>query len=162
MKFKTAHLLITAFIIFWIIFLGWGMFKTGFKLFKEKTPTSQVSKKAQQPAITEQGERPKESIPEPAPAQTEPLPIQVRTLKVEPKDFRDVLPVMGSVKGKTEIELRFEINGVIKNINFREGEKIKQGDLIACLDPKDSQLKLSYLQNKLNSFEQLIMSCKNA
>lgn len=55
---------------------------------------------------------------------------------------------MGTVKGEIEIELRFEIDGVIKSIKFREGERAKKGDLIACLDPKDAQLKLEYVKNK--------------
>ncbi len=58
---------------------------------------------------------------------------------------------MGTVKGETEIELRFEIDGVIKSINFVEGEKVKKGDVIACLEPLDAQLRMEYARNKLAS-----------
>lgn len=82
---------------------------------------------------------------------TEPGLVMVRTFAVSPQDFNDQLPVMGTIKAKAEIPLKFEINGVISKINFREGEKIKKGDIIMELDPKDMQFKFNYTKNKLNS-----------
>ncbi|MCU0650694.1 MAG: efflux RND transporter periplasmic adaptor subunit [Candidatus Omnitrophica bacterium] len=96
----------------------------------------------------------------PAPAETdektpaapeEPVLPQVRTLKLKSLDFKDILPVMGSVKGITEIPLKFEINGVIKKIYFREGERIKEGDMIAGIDSTDVELKVAYAKAKFNS-----------
>jgi membrane fusion protein (multidrug efflux system) len=58
---------------------------------------------------------------------------------------------MGTMKGKAEIGLKFEINGVIKQIYFKEGEKIKKGDQIASLDPTDAEIKLGYSKNRLNA-----------
>jgi membrane fusion protein (multidrug efflux system) len=77
---------------------------------------------------------------------------------VKTTDFRDVLPVMGTVKGKTEIELRFEINGVIKKLFFREGEKVKNGDLMASIDNKDTLLKIDYSRSRLNAARSLYNS----
>jgi len=152
MKLKITYIAIAAIIIFWIIFIGWGMVKTTFKLTRGKPAPSEVtSKKTTQQEITTKQVKTKETPLEPAAIQAEARPILVRTLKVKAKDFQDVLPVMGTVKGKTEIELKFEINGVIKTINFREGQKIKSGDLIACINPKDAQLRINYAKNKLNS-----------
>ncbi len=82
---------------------------------------------------------------------TEPGLVMVRTFTVSPQDFNDQLPVMGTIKAKAEIPLKFEINGVISKINFREGEKIKKGDIIMELDPKDMQFKFNYTKNKFNS-----------
>ena len=83
--------------------------------------------------------------------QDQELPVMVRAFRVKRTDFSDTLPVMGSIKGESEIPLKFEINGVIKRIYFREGELIKKGDLIASLDPKDAQIRLDYASNKLLS-----------
>jgi membrane fusion protein (multidrug efflux system) len=132
--------------------IGWGAFKT-FKMTKPKGPPvpATVSKK-----ITPKETPPKptkkepETVP-PTTTQPEVRPVLVRVFKVKATDFQDILPVMGTVKGKTEIELKFEVSGIIKSINFREGEKIKKGDLIACLDPKDLLLRVTYSKNKLNS-----------
>jgi len=148
MKSKIIHLLIAAFIIFWIVFIGWGMFKTAFKLTREKTAATDLASKKE---IVDKQTKPKEILTELANLQAESRPILVRTFRVKPTDFKDVLPVMGTAKGKTEVELKFEINGVIKTINFREGQKIKKGDLIASLEPRDAELRIAYAKNKFNS-----------
>lgn len=153
MEFKKTHFLIAAFILFWIAFIGWGMFKTTFKLFREKTPVLGLTKAKDRQVTADKQTKTKETAPEQAAIQAEARPILVRTFKVKTTDFRDILPVMGTVKGKTEIELKFEINGVIQKIYFREGEKVKKGELIACLDPKDAQLKATYGKNKFKSAE---------
>jgi hypothetical protein len=44
--------------------------------------------------------------PTPPQAAEEPL-ILVRVFKVKSKDFQDLLPVMGTIKGKTEIALKY-------------------------------------------------------
>lgn len=142
MKIKKPQTIIIIFLLLWIIFIGWGIVKTTFQLSKQKTllkePTSQKPETYGRPA-------------EETPQETKVTPILVRTFKVKRTDFSDSLPVMGTVKGKTEVELRFEIEGIIKSINFREGEKIKKTDLVACLNPVDAQLKLEYAKNKLAS-----------
>ncbi len=168
MNSKKMYFLIGAFIFFWIAFIAWGMFKTNIKLAQEKL-LSQAGKSAKeegkpgetalpgQPAGTEEsgGQKtasgtPDEKKPEDLLPQ-EPAPLMVRVFKVKPINFQDNLPVMGTVKGKTEIPLKFEVSGVINKINFREGETIKKGDVIACIDPKDIQLKYVYAKNKFNS-----------
>ncbi len=77
--------------------------------------------------------------------------IMVRAFKVKRVDYRNTLPVMGTVKGKAEIPLKFEINGTIKKIYFKEGSFVKKGEIVACLDDKDVKLKLQYAIGKLNS-----------
>lgn len=152
MKFNKTTVFMSIFIGFWIILIAWGMLKTAVKLTKEKTGLASAAK-IEKPKQDAPPARHTKEIPQPAqePLKPETRAILVRTLKVKAADFKDILPVMGTVKGKTEIEIRFESNGVIKNIYFREGEKIKSGELVACLEPKDAELKLAYAKNKLNS-----------
>ncbi|MDD4980031.1 MAG: efflux RND transporter periplasmic adaptor subunit [Candidatus Omnitrophica bacterium] len=157
MNLQKTHILITAFLLFWIVFIGWGMLKTGAKLSKEKAAVPTVTQKQTQPEaapkkeITPLEKAAEKDIPPNPPAETGPIP--VRVFEVRSADFQDTLPVMGTVKGKTEIGLKFEVNGVIEKIYFREGEKIKKGGLIASLDPKDAQLRLAYAKNKFNAAE---------
>lgn len=146
MELKKTPLLISAFIIFWIVVIAWGMFKTTLKLSREKYATQDITEKKDDLGTPEL-----ETAVKPTPTQVEAPPILVRTIKAKTTDFQDVLPVMGTVKGKTEVELKFEINGVIKKIYFREGEKVKKGSLIASLDPLDAELKVTYAKNKFNS-----------
>jgi len=87
----------------------------------------------------------------PGPNQQATEAVEVRCYKVSRRDFKDDLPVMGTIRGALKINLKFEINGVIKAINFREGDMIYKGDLIATLDTKDAQLKVDYSKSKLDS-----------
>ncbi len=76
---------------------------------------------------------------------------QVRVLKTEIKDFTDSYTVMGTIKGAVENELRFEIDGVLATFNFKEGDKIRKGQTICSLDPKDSLTKADYARSKYSS-----------
>jgi membrane fusion protein (multidrug efflux system) len=160
MKLSKPQILIGAFLAFWILFIGWGMLKTTLKLSKEK-PRILLSTNAPAAAGTVKKADASITKTEPAAPTTTPLVATpdegearatlVRAFKVKPVNFQDILPVMGSIKGKTEIQLKFEINGNIEHINFREGEKIKKGDIVASLDPKDALLRANYAKSKFNS-----------
>ena len=81
------------------------------------------------------------------PAESPPAPVKV--YKVAKVSFRDTLPSLGTVKGFREIDLKFPVAGTVEYINFKEGEKITQGDIIASLDQKEALLKLEYSKVEL-------------
>ncbi|MDP8216267.1 MAG: efflux RND transporter periplasmic adaptor subunit [Candidatus Kaelpia imicola] len=81
----------------------------------------------------------------------EEIPIKIYELK--PVDFTDELFVAGTVKNIPILELKFETNGILKNANFKEGEKVKKNDLLAALDPKDVNLEVQWTQAKLQVSE---------
>lgn len=74
----------------------------------------------------------------------EELPAPVKVYKVARVSFRDSLPALGSIKGFREFDLKFPTQGTVEYVNFKEGEKITQGDIIASLDQKEALLKLEY------------------
>lgn len=76
-------------------------------------------------------------------------PVPVKVYKVSKVSFRDTLPSLGTIKGIREIDLKFPVSGNIEYINFKEGEKITQGDIIASLDQKEALLKLEYAKVEL-------------
>ncbi len=84
-----------------------------------------------------------------APKAAEALPTPVKIYKVAPVSFRDTLPGLGTIKGFREFDLKFPVNGTIEYVNFKEGEKITQGDIIASLDQKEALLKLEYSKIEL-------------
>lgn len=143
MQFKKTKVIIIIFITLWIIFIVWGIAKTRLKLSLEKTLPKKAAPQKTEISKPPSVEKKSEEI--------ETVPILVRAFKVTRTSFSDILPVMGTVKGETEIELKFEINGVIKSIHFSEGAKINKDDPIASLNPKDAQLKLEYANSKLAS-----------
>ncbi len=79
----------------------------------------------------------------------EQLPVPVKAYKVARVSFRDTLPALGTVRGFREYDLRFPVNGVLEYVNFKEGERITQGDIIASLDQKEALLKLEYSKVEL-------------
>jgi len=95
---------------------------------------------------------------EEAPPQLEEMPeeaVLVKVYKVARRDFQDTLPSLGNIKGYREMDLKFEVNGIIDSINFREGERIREGDIIASLDQYDSLLKLKYAKIELDKNKKL-------
>lgn len=106
-------------------------FVGGFPIFKKKT--EDVSKQAVQD-----------------------IPLPVKGFKVARVDFTDNLPALGTVKGYHEIELKFSESGYVEYINFKDGEKVIEGDIIASLDQREALLKLEYSKNELER-DQLLL-----
>ena len=76
------------------------------------------------------------------PAEETPAPVKV--YKAARVSFRDTLPALGTIKGFREYDLKFPVAGVIEYLNFKEGERVTQGDILASLDQKEALLKLEY------------------
>lgn len=114
--------------------------ETAIRLKLDKIPFIKRFVKKEAPPVVEE-------IPEEA--------ILVKVYKVARRDFEDTLPSLGTVKGYREMDLRFEVNGVVDSINFREGEEIREGDIIASLDQYDALLKLKYAKIELDKVKKL-------
>jgi len=81
--------------------------------------------------------------------------VPVNVFRVAKGTFQDTLSAMGTIKGGSEIELRFQIQGMIESFNFREGDKVRKGEIIARLDQGDALLKLKQAQIELEEYEKL-------
>ena len=79
--------------------------------------------------------------------------VPVRAFKVARQDFRDLLSILGTVRGAVEIDLKFAISGSLREFYFKEGEVVKKGDVIAKLDQKDNLLKVSFNEARLKAAE---------
>ncbi len=80
----------------------------------------------------------------------------VKAYKIKRMDFKDTLPALGNIKGSKEIDLKFQLSGIVESINFEEGEKIQEGDIIASLNQKDALLKLKYAEIELSKNKKLL------
>jgi len=81
--------------------------------------------------------------------------VPVNVFRVAKGTFQDILSAMGTIKGGSEIELRFQVQGMIESFNFREGDKVRKGEIIARLDQSDALLKLKQAQIELEEYEKL-------
>ena len=83
------------------------------------------------------------------------IAIPVKGYKVTRVDFSDTLPSLGTVKGYREVELKFAETGYIEYVNFRDGEKAVEGDIVASLDQREKLLKLEYAKNEMERTQKL-------
>ena len=68
-----------------------------------------------------------------------PPPIRVTTAPVEKVDFPVYLLGLGNVQGFNTVLVRTRVDGQIDKIAFKEGDLVKQGDLLAEIDPRPYQ-----------------------
>jgi RND family efflux transporter MFP subunit len=116
---KTGKMILWLFLGLVIMFIASRFNVSIFDIFKKKT------------VVEEQQEEVKE------------LPL-VKVFHIVKTDFKDFLPVVGTVKGFKEIDMKFPNAGKIKSINFMEGDLIGEGEVLAELDQKEAELKIDY------------------
>lgn len=68
----------------------------------------------------------------------------VNGLIVDIEDFSDEVNVSGTIEANEQVEIRSEISGLIKSINFKEGSTVNKGSLLLKID--DSELQAQYAQ----------------
>jgi len=83
---------------------------------------------------------------------------RVKVYKTSKQNYVDVLPAIGTIRGASTINLRFEASGVIKDFNFKEGDLVKKGQTIAELNHDESELKVKFRQSKLETAKTNILS----
>ncbi|MBI1870958.1 MAG: efflux RND transporter periplasmic adaptor subunit [Chlamydiae bacterium] len=123
-----------------------------------KIKDSLFAKKKEEAKPEEKGEKPEEKKEGPkkegeAKPQEQQEPVSVKVTKAQKTDFQDILPVLGTIEGIAEIDLKFEVPGVIEFYNFKDGDRVRRGDVIARLDNQDSLLKVKYRKAKLEVAE---------
>jgi len=156
-KIPTKNLRIV-FLILMVVFLMFLAKKTVKAPQKEvrpkevKTRVTRPKAKVTRPTKEEKKEEKKPEIPSSLEqlllgvGEEEKVPVKV--YKLSRTDFQDELPIVGTVRSIPEIDLKFEMNGRVAEIRFKEGERVKKGDLIARLEPKDAQLELAWAESK--------------
>lgn len=81
--------------------------------------------------------------------------VAVNVMQVTPAPFQDVLSAVGTVAGGSEIELRFQTEGNLRNLYFREGDSVHAGQLIATLDQTQASIKLDRAKSEFFRYEKL-------
>jgi len=84
--------------------------------------------------------------------QTENNKLTVNAIVLENKQLNNDLKVTGSLTANESVTLRTEVSGVVDNIYFKEGQKVKKGQRLVQLNDDDLRAQLSKLQytKKLN------------
>src|SRR6202790_2930307 len=81
-------------------------------------------------------------------AQKTPLAVRVTIAPVQKADFPVYLTGLGNVQGFNTVTVRTRVDGQIDKIAFKEGQAVKQGDLLAEIDPRPFQASLDQAKAK--------------
>jgi membrane fusion protein, multidrug efflux system len=79
---------------------------------------------------------------DPAPASAPPQPVPVIATTVEEHDVPIVLTGLGTVTALNTAAVRSQITGLLVSVDFKEGQLVKKGDLLAQIDPRTYQAQL--------------------
>jgi membrane fusion protein, multidrug efflux system len=75
------------------------------------------------------------------------IPVGVAT--AQQKDVPVYLTGLGSVTAFNTVSVRTRIDGQLSQVNFREGQFVKKGELLAVIDPRPYEVALSQAQANL-------------
>ena|SRR5215813_5952658 len=77
-----------------------------------------------------------------AQASVTPPSIPVAVASAEQRDFPVYLSGLGSVQASNTVSLKSRVDGQIVQIAFKEGQSVKQGELLLVIDPRPYQVAL--------------------
>ena len=89
-----------------------------------------------------------------------PAPIVVSVSPVKRADFPVVLESLGQVQAYNTVLVRARVDGQIMKIAFSEGQMVKQGDLLAQIDPRPFQAALDQAVAKKSQDEANLANAK--
>lgn len=70
----------------------------------------------------------------------------VRGMVLHTQKFNDNISLSGTIEANEQIEIRSEVSGVVERINFEEGSKVAQGQILFKVNDIELQAQLSKVQ----------------
>jgi multidrug efflux system membrane fusion protein len=81
------------------------------------------------------------------PAAAPPVPVIIA--KVRRHNVPIILTGHGTVTAENSATVRSQVTGLLIKVNFKEGQSVKQGELLAQIDPRTYQAQLDQAQGAL-------------
>jgi multidrug efflux system membrane fusion protein len=78
-----------------------------------------------------------------------PRPVSVAVAKVQQQDVPVYLVGLGSVTAFYTANIKSRVDGQIMRVNFKEGQTVKEGELLIVIDPRPYQVQLEQMQAQL-------------
>ena len=75
------------------------------------------------------------------------VPVGVAT--AERRDVPVYLKGLGSVTASNTVSVKSRVDGQLAQVNFKEGQNVNKGDLLAVIDPRPFQVALDQAQANL-------------
>lgn len=73
-------------------------------------------------------------------------PIGVRTITVKRQAMPVVIDAVGSVESEHSVAVRPQVNGTLTSVNFKEGDYVKQGQVLFTIDSRPMQASVAQTQ----------------
>ena len=74
--------------------------------------------------------------------------VPVTVARAETRDLPIYTTGIGTVQAWRAVQIRAQVTGYVQTINFREGQEVKPGDLLATIDPRPYAAALAQAQAK--------------
>lgn len=94
-----------------------------------------------------------ENLEEMARRSSRPEAVVVKTLKLEPSTFYHELISNGRVQSSVKAVVPFKVNGIISELNIRNGQRVRKGDLLAIIEDFEYKSKLHQAKQALEKAE---------
>jgi membrane fusion protein, multidrug efflux system len=79
--------------------------------------------------------------------------LPVNAMVVTQRQMDNKIRVTGTVQPNESLELRSEIAGIVTKIHFREGQRVRKGDLLISLNDEELQAQLEKLKFSLKLYQ---------
>lgn len=89
-----------------------------------------------------------------------PKAVPVTVTDVQKRDVPIWLSGLGTVEAYNKVTIRPQVNGALDEINFTEGQTVKEGDIIARIDPRPYESLLAQAQAKVAQSDAQVLSAK--
>jgi membrane fusion protein (multidrug efflux system) len=80
-----------------------------------------------------------------------PRTLKVETAVVTSRNLENRVSAVGSLAATAKVAIRPQVDGIVQEFNFTEGERVDQGQLLAKLDDSKAQAKLEFATAQLDS-----------
>ena len=87
-------------------------------------------------------------------------PMPVATATVQTQDLHVFLDALGNVTPMQVVTVRSRVDGQLDKVLFREGQMVKEGDLLAQVDPRPYEVQLEQANGQLARDEALLQNAK--
>lgn len=76
-------------------------------------------------------------------------PVSVSTVRVEQRDYPVTLEATGTVSALNTVEVKPQLSSTVARVHFREGQFVKQGQLLFTLDARQDETNVAKAQAQL-------------
>ena len=97
-----------------------------------------------------------QSVPEPAGGRRNAGPMSIVPETVAKGDVGININALGTVTSLATVTIKSQISGYLQKIDFKEGDEVKKGDLIAEIDPRPYEAALNQAKGALTRDEALL------